>query len=170
MVLKNRQAAPPLEIDVLGGGTWRLDQAKPKNFTVIVFYRGYHCPFCKRYLTELEGRLADFAAKGIEVIAISADGQDRAEKSRTEWGLPTMKIGYGLTVDQARTWELFVSSAVREAETPTFTEPALYVVRPDGTLFASSIGSAPWARPPIAEIFNALSGAIERGTPARGEA
>jgi peroxiredoxin len=40
---------------------------------LIFVYRGLHCPICKGYLTELEGKLAEFTQTGIEVVVISGD-------------------------------------------------------------------------------------------------
>lgn len=38
-----------------------------------MFYRGLHCPICTKYLLELERLAADFASRGVQVVAISSD-------------------------------------------------------------------------------------------------
>ena len=35
-----RQQVPSLEVATVGGGTWQLADQSPKNFTMVVFYRG----------------------------------------------------------------------------------------------------------------------------------
>ncbi len=35
-----RQPVPALEVETVGGGTWRLADQSPENFTLVVFYRG----------------------------------------------------------------------------------------------------------------------------------
>jgi hypothetical protein len=51
MTAKPRQPAPPLEVKLLDGGTWRLRDAKPATFEMIVVYRDLHCPVCKTYIS-----------------------------------------------------------------------------------------------------------------------
>ena len=170
MTTKPRQPAPPLEVKLLDGSTWRLADARPDNFAMVVFYRGLHCPICKTYLNELEAKLPEFAKRGVEVIAVSMDGPERAERSRAEWGLGDLRIGCDLTADGARAWDLFISRAIRDGEPPEFSEPGLFLTKPDGTLFYASRGSAPWGRPPLDQILRGIDTATERKMPARGEA
>ncbi len=170
MTIKPRQPAPELAVDMLGGGTWRLSAAKPDAFAMIVVYRGLHCPICKTYLGELEAKLPEFAKRGVEVIAVSTDGRERAEQAKKEWGLDQLRIGYGLTLDTARAWDLFISTAIRDGEPPQFSEPGLFLTKPDGTLFYASRSSAPWGRPPFDQMLRGIDIATERKMPARGEA
>jgi peroxiredoxin len=95
MSAKTRQPAPPLETSLLDGGTWRLADAKPAAFTMIVVYRGLHCPVCKTYLGELESKLPEFEKRGVDVMAVSTDSRERAEQARAEWGLGKLKLGTG---------------------------------------------------------------------------
>lgn len=169
MTVKPRQPAPPLKATLAGGGTWTLGADKPAAFDMIVVYRGLHCPVCKTYLGELEAKLPEFAKRGINVVAISTDNQERAEKAKAEWGLNNLRVGYDLTIDNARDWDLFISSAIREGEPPQFSEPGLFLVKPDGTLFYASRGSAPWGRPPLDQMLRGIDIATERKMPARGE-
>ena len=82
MTVKPRQPAPPLEVAQLDGGVWRLSDAKPANFEMIVVYRGLHCPICKTYLGELDSKLPEFAKRGVDVIAVSTDSRERAERAK----------------------------------------------------------------------------------------
>ena len=170
MTTRPRQPAPPLEVKLLDGGTWRLGEAKPAAFEMIVVYRGLHCPVCKTYLGELEAKLPEFAKRGVDVIAISADSRERAERAKTEWGLSNLRVGCELSIANAREWELFISRAIRDGEPPEFSEPGLFLVKPDGTLFFASRGSAPWGRPPLDQMLRAIDVVAERKMPARGEA
>ncbi len=170
MTTKTRQPAPPLEIELLDGGTWRLADARPPAFTMIAVYRGLHCPICKNYLGELEAKLAEFEKRGVEVIAMSTDTRERAAQSRAEWGLDKLRIGYAMPIATAREWDLYVSAAIREGEPPQFSEPGLFLVKPDGSLFYAAQASAPWGRPPLDQILRGIDVATERKMPARGEA
>lgn len=170
MALKPRQPTPPLDIKTLDGGVWRLRESRPASFSLIVAYRGLHCPVCKTYLGDLEAKLPEFAKRGVEVIALSADSRDRAEKACAEWGLATLRLGYEMPLATAREWGLFVSRAIRDGEPPEFTEPGLFLVKPDGSLFFAAVATGPWGRPPLDQILRGIDVALERKMPARGEA
>lgn len=170
-----RQAVPDTEVVTLDGGTWKLGEQTPENFTMIVFYRGLHCPICSGYLRDLDRKLDDFASRGVGVIAISSDVEDRARQSKEKWGLERLAIGYGLTIDKAREWGLFISSgrgmtSAGVEEPDLFSEPGLYLMRPDRTLYASSVNTMPFARPNFGELLKALDFIIAKDYPARGEA
>ena len=170
MTIKPRQPAPPLEVKQLDGSPWRLHDAKPEKFEMIVVYRGLHCPVCKTYLGELETKLPEFTKRGVDVIAISTDSRERAGKAKADWGLHNLQVGCELSIASAREWELYISRSIRDGEPPEFSEPGLFLVTPDGTLFFASRGSAPWGRPPLDQMLRAVDVITERKMPARGEA
>jgi len=170
MSVKPRQAAPPLEVKLLDGSTWCLRDAAPATFQMIVVYRGLHCPLCKSYLGELEAKLPEFTSRGVDVIAVSTDSPDRAARAKAEWGLHSTRIGCELSISTARDWGLFVSRAIRDGEPPEFSEPGLFLTKPDGTLFFAAHGSAPFGRPPLDQMLRGIDIVIERKMPARGEA
>ncbi len=170
MTVKPRQPAPSLAVKLLDGSTWRLRDAKPASFEMIVVYRGLHCPVCKTYLGELETKLPEFAKRGVDVIALSTDSRERAERAKADWGLANLRIGCELSIANAREWDLFISTAIRDGEPPEFSEPGLFLTKPDGTLFFASRGSAPWGRPPLDQMLRGIDVATERKMPARGEA
>ena len=160
--------APALAVDTLAGGRWELSAQAPQNFTRGVFYRGYHCPVCKAYLQKLEGLVEQYEQAGFSVIAVSMDDAERAGKSAEEWELSKIRIGYGLSEAAARSWSLYVSKAIKEAEADIFAEPGLFWVRPDGRLYLIDISNMPWARPDLEFLFSKIPFAVEKGYPARG--
>ena len=170
MTVKPRQPAPALEVKLLDGSTWKLADAKPQAFEMIVVYRGLHCPICKTYLGDLEAKLPEFARRGVDVIAISTDSRERAERAKADWGLGNLRLGCELSIPGARAWDLYISRAIRDGEPPEFSEPGLFLVKPDGTLFYTARGSAPWGRPPFDQILRGIDVVAERKMPARGEA
>ncbi len=103
-------------------------------------------------------------------LAISTDAKERAERSRSEWSIERLAIAYGLGIEEARQWGLYISSAIKEGEPPRFAEPGLFLIRPDGTLYCSSVQTMPFARPSFAEVLQAVAFITERSYPARGEA
>ena len=98
-----------------------------------------------------------------------------AEQTKEKWGLPDLKVGYGLSIDKAREWGLYISTSrgITSAgveEPPLFAEPGLFLVRPDGTLYWASVATMPFARPHFDEIAAAIDFAVSKNYPARGEA
>ena len=169
-----RQAVPELEVATLDGDDWKLSERRPENFSLVVFYRGLHCPICARYLGDLQRRLDDLGERGVEAIAISSDGEERARKAQQDWKLGRLTIGYGLDLDVARSWGLYISTSRGKTSTGVeepalFSEPGLFLVRPDGTLYFGSVQTMPFARPSFAEILGALDFVIKTDYPARGE-
>jgi peroxiredoxin len=168
------QTVPPLRVDLAGGGSFELASDKPTNFTLVVFYRGFHCPICKTQLKDFETKLDDFVKRGVAAVAVSTDSKERAEQTRETWALSRLRIGYGLSLDTARQWGLYVSSGHGKTsagvdEPALFTEPAIYLVRPDGTLYFGSVQTMPFARPHFAEILAAIDFVVKNKYPARGE-
>lgn len=121
-VLKPRQNVPPLEVSTLKG-PWSLSSQQPDNFTMLVFYRGLHCPICSNYIKELDRMVGDFEATGVSVLALSSDNNERAQQASENWDLSNLNIGYDLSVDQARAWGLH-RSAGRGKTSIGIEEPA----------------------------------------------
>jgi peroxiredoxin len=173
--LMPRQAVPALEVELVGGGRWSLAAQQPQHFTMLVFYRGLHCPVCRKYLGELNGLVERFAVRGVNVLALSSDARERAEETKARWGLERLDVGYGLSIDAARQWGLYVSThrgktSIGIEEPALFSEPGVFLVRPDHTLYWLAIQTMPFARPHFDEILAAMDFAIDKGYPARGEA
>ena len=171
--LMPRQAVPPLTVPLAGGGTFDLASDGGDRFTMIVFYRGLHCPKCRDQLQELLKAQDDLAAAGTTILALSMDDGERAERTREEWGLSGLSIGYGVTADQARAWGLFLSSgrgvtSIGVEETKVFCEPGLFLVNADGSLYASWVQTVPFARPPVDQLLGAIRFVQEKDYPERG--
>jgi peroxiredoxin len=175
MTLMPRRPVPALELATLDGSPARLPDPAAEHFSMAVFYRGYHCPLCRRYLTELDGMMQDFAGRGVSVVVASADTRDRAEQARSEWKLEHMNLAYGLPLGDARAWGLYISTSRGKTslgieEPPRFSEPGLFLIRTDGTLYWSNVSTMPFARPHFTEILAAIDFALKHDYPARGEA
>ena len=165
-----RAAAPALSFPLMSGETWTLADQSPENFTIVVFYRGFHCPICKNYLKEIDALIDQASSQGIGVVAVSMDGTERTQKTLDETGLEKLDIGHSLPEAMARDWDLFISSA-REgsAEPEVFSEPGLFVVDPSGKIFFAQIQSAPFTRPDFGKLLGGLDFVTKNNYPARGD-
>ena len=169
-----RRAVPALTVPTVGSGPWTLAERSPEHFSMLVFYRGFHCPICATYLKQLHRLLDDFAARGVDVLALSSDAEDRAARSKEEWGLSDLTVGYDLDLAEARSWGLYVSTSRGRTSTGVvepdrFSEPGLFLVRPDGTLYFGAVQTMPFARPDFRAVLGAVDWVLENDYPARGE-
>ena len=172
--LMPRHSVPNLRFETLYGAVWDLDHQTPDQFMMVVFYRGLHCPVCQTYLKELDHLLPEFTKRGIGVVAVSSDSRDRAQTTKEKWGLKAVTIGYELSIGKAREWGLYISasrglSSSGIEEPPVFSEPGLFVMRPDRTLYWASTSTMPFVRPHFNEMIQAFDFVKKLNYPARGE-
>ncbi|MCJ7799880.1 MAG: AhpC/TSA family protein [Polaromonas sp.] len=172
--LMPRFPVPALNVALTTEGRFVLGAAPGEHFDLLVFYRGLHCPICAKYLLELERLAPEFAARGVQVVAISSDEQDRAGQMADKVKASGVKFGYGLSLRSAREWGLYISTSRGKTsigidEPALFSEPAVFIVRPDGTLYYGAVQTMPFARPPFQDLLGAIDFAIAKDYPARGE-
>ena len=169
-MLKPGEQVPKLEVTTTDGNLWKLSDQSPETFTIIDFYRGYHCPRCHVHLLDLDHKIPRFDERGCGVIAISMDPEERAQKSKQNWDVDNLTLGYGLTEEAARTWGLYLSDAFQTKETERFCEPGMFLVQPDGTLYACVYNSTPFYRSHYADVLEAIDMIRARNYPPRGTA
>jgi peroxiredoxin len=162
------EPAPDLTVPLLRGGTYRLADQRPRTLTMVVFFRGLHCPVCRAQLSELGRRLAEFEERGIEVIVVSGETRDRTGQLAREWKIEHLPLAYGLTEDQMRAWGLFISHGINDGEPELFNEPGLFLIAPDHTVYYESILSMPVGRPRVDDLLGGIDYWVAHGYPARG--
>ena len=169
-----RQTVPALDLPLTGGGRYTLGTEPGEQFDLLVFYRGLHCPLCAKYLLELERLGAEYARRGVKIVAISSDGKERASQMADKVKADHVKFAYGLSLADARKWGLYISASrgttsIGIEEPPLFSEPGVFLVRPDGTLYYGAVQTMPFSRPPFQDLLLAIDFAIDKNYPARGE-
>jgi len=172
--LMPRQPVPRLQLATLDHGPFDLAADAAPAFTLLVFYRGLHCPICLKYLLELGRLQADFEQRGVKILALSSDTPERARAMADKLKAPGLRVGHGLTLQQAREWGLYVSTSrgttsIGIEEPALFSEPGVFIVRPDGTLYYGAVQTMPFARPHFDELLAAIDFALAKNYPARGE-
>lgn len=169
-----RQKTPNLTLSTLDGTKFDLASENSARGTVICFYRGLHCPICANYLKELEKRVGDFAERGVTCIAVSSDGEERTRDMAEKIDAKDLRFGYDLPLSVARDWGLYISTSrgktsIGIEEPALFSEPGLFMVSPDMSLYYGSVQTMPFVRPHFSELVSALDFAIANNYPARGE-
>ncbi|TYC14230.1 AhpC/TSA family protein [Bizionia gelidisalsuginis] len=167
-MIKPREKTPDLNIQLVNDTTWKLSEQSPKNFTMLLFYRGKHCPVCKKQLEELQSSLSKFTERGINVVAISSDTEEVAKQTHKEWDIKDIPLGFGFPIEEARKWGLFISKGIKK-EPEHFTEPGLFILTPESTVYWESIQSMPFGRPEFKDVLNGIDYILKADYPARGE-
>jgi peroxiredoxin len=167
-MMRPASKAPSLNFETINGEKWSLSEASPKKFTMVIFYRGLHCPLCKKQLESINEEIKELNDLGVsEVVAVSGDTKERAEKAHSDWEIDNLQIGYGLDVEQMTDWGLFISKSIKSLEPELFNEPGLFLIDSSQCLFYCSTNSMPFARPGIEDLIFGLK-QIKDGYPRRG--
>ncbi|MGI9484120.1 MAG: peroxiredoxin-like family protein [Hyphomicrobiales bacterium] len=148
---------PEITVSTIDGG--ELDLGKPaenRDWSMIVVYRGKHCPICTRYLGQLEGLKDEFHQAGVDVQVVSGDPKEKAEAHMADIGV-SFPVGYGLSVEQMAKLGLYISDprSPKETDRP-FPEPGLFVINGDGNVQLLDISNGPFARPELQSVLNGL--------------
>lgn len=172
--LMPRFPVPALNLPLTNGQRFVLGANPGEKFDLLVFYRGLHCPICAKYLLELERLAPEFASRGVQVVAISSDSEERGKAMADKVNASGVKFAYGLSLRSAREWGLYISTSrgttsIGIEEPELFSEPGVFIVRPDGTLYYGATQTMPFARPQFQDLVGAIDFAVAKDYPARGE-
>ena len=159
---------PSLILNTLDNQEWSLEKNLNNNMTMIVFYRGLHCPICSDFLKLIESQLEDYKKANTNVIVVSMDSKEKAEKTKESWGLSNLNIAYDLSEEKAREWNLYISKSIKEAESDIFCEPGLFIIKQDGSLYIINTSNMPFARPDISLLPSKLLFVQDKNYPVRG--
>ncbi|WP_417689875.1 peroxiredoxin-like family protein [Roseibium sp.] len=173
-MLVPRQQVPTLSIETLSHGTFDIASDKGDFGTLVVFYRGLHCPICATYLKELERLTPEFAERGVKTIALSSDTRERTQQMAEKVGAESLRFGHSLPLETARNWGLFISTSrgttsIGIEEPALFSEPGVFLVRGNGELYFASVQTMPFVRPHFKEMLGALDFVRANDYPGRGE-
>ncbi len=169
-----RQPVPDISLVTTNGEAWKLSAQSPENFTMLVVYRGLHCPICRAYLADLQRHLGEFSDYGVDVMVTSTDSEDRVRQAQKDWKLEAVTMAHGFSLEDARSLGLYISSSngvtsTGVEEPALFGEPGLFLIRPDGTLYFGTVQTMPFARPHFSDIAKAVGFVLSKDYPARGE-
>lgn len=166
--MKPNTQVPNLHLPLINDTAWTLKSQRPEAFTLLIFYRGLHCPVCKKQLQEVAEHLDKLVERGVYVTAISMDIEKRAKKAGEEWNIPNLPVAYNLTQEQAKSYGLYLSKAISAKEPEVFSEPGMFLIKPDGTLYFSSVQNVPFTRPAMSDLIKVIDFIKKEDYPARG--
>jgi len=128
-----------------------LKDLRKKGPVVIIFYRGYWCPYCNRELQKLEDSLSLIKEKGAQLIAITPERQEgitkTIEKTKASYSIITdedskiMKaydVAYQLdtkTIDRYKTASIdLAANNGQKSDAVYLPVPAVYIIGKDGEI------------------------------------
>ncbi|MEH6346727.1 MAG: peroxiredoxin family protein [Bermanella sp.] len=160
--MKNRKftagdAFPNITLPKVGGGELTLGQPlHGYDWQLVVVYRGKHCPLCTQYLTQLDQLKENFYKIGVDIVAVSADGETKADAHIAEMGL-SFPVAYDLSIEQMQSLGLYISQPISSQETDQpFAEPGIYVINENGQVQVIDISNVPFARPDLEQLAGGL--------------
>ena len=97
--LQNGERFPDLSIRTVGGGEMTLPGDLEGFYSVILFYRGAWCPYCKAQLAAFARARASLQSIGVEVVALSVDDEavSAALVDKMRLNFP---VGFGVKADE----------------------------------------------------------------------
>jgi peroxiredoxin len=160
---------PQFKLPLVGGGDVNVgENLTAGRVTLFSCYRGIHCPFCKKHNMKLEEHLSELDQLGVDVVFVSMNDKDKAEKSTADWGIKS-KVAYGMSEAQANSLGLYVSNGVEAYGDPeVFSEPGLFMLNPEGALLFVDISNAPFLRPDVPHLIAGLEYVLRKSYPIRG--
>lgn len=81
------RAAPALTGHLADGGSYELPRRSVMP-TVLLFFRGSYCPLCVDRMRDLAAYAGAYAAAGVQVVAVTLDAPDVAQRTAHDLDLP----------------------------------------------------------------------------------
>lgn len=144
--------APQLVLPTTDGALWSLFEQTPRNYTLLIAYRGWDSPLCRTYLGSLSRLERRFRSQGVQPVVLSSDSLDGAQRTKKHWGLEEVTVAYGMRRENAERWGLFVEGQGDSL----VVQPGLFLVSRDHVLRYASIQSSPFGRPQLSTVAAAL--------------
>ena len=128
---------PRLSLKTASDNNLILPDGLETPLTIVLFYRGYWWPFCRRLLKGYEERREALKEQGVSVIAASVDDESKTSEVATELGFP---VAWGVSREDGEKigawWE-----PVRNC-----MQPSEFVLRKNGKVLFSNYSNSPVGR------------------------
>lgn len=146
MTNRTGELLPEFTVQLLNGAMWRSQDQPVGTMSLLTIYRGMWCGQCKKQLQALERLNDEFASRGVDVVAVSADTKTRARSMANDYALHKLNIGFDVSIASARAMGVFISKQEKTIEMPLFCEPATFLINKETKLQAAWIASTAFAR------------------------
>lgn len=145
--------APAFALKAADGAEVSLGGLLEKGPVALVFYRSVDwCPFCITQMKELQGRLTDFSAAGLQVVGISYDAHETLVRAAAKHGLTmTLLSDAGSTAIDA----YGIRNEALTGRAAGVPHPTVFVVDQEGVIREKLQREGHRARPEADEIIAA---------------
>jgi peroxiredoxin len=163
--------APNFTAITHAGNKTDLKKLTKNGPVVLIFYRGYWCPFCNKELNNLNDSLSAIQAKGATVVAISpekyASVNKTIEKTKASFDIisdtsNTILKQYGVnftvddkTVEKYKTYGIDFASVNGNSDN-TLPVPAVFIIDKNGTFKYLHFDTDYRKRPSVKELLENL--------------
>ena len=163
--------APDFKAKDQNGKTVQLKDLRKKGKVVLVFYRGQWCPYCSKYLSQLNDSLKAIEGMGATVVAITPETSENVAKTvgKTKASFPVLS-DEGLKIMKAydvefevpeNTLTRYKNSGLNIAENNGTNGnflpiPATYIIDKEGNITYRFFNADYKKRPSVAEILKNL--------------
>ncbi|MER3464700.1 MAG: alkyl hydroperoxide reductase [Chitinophagaceae bacterium] len=164
--------APDFKATDQNGMEINLKDLRKKGPVVILFYRGYWCPYCNKELTRFQDSLGLITAKGAQLIAITPEQAAGVAKTieKTKASFPIIsdkdmtiiKSYEGLFDVDEKTRMRYKSFGIdlyennAQKDKASLPVPAIYVINRDGSVTYRYFDADYKKRPWVSEILAAI--------------
>lgn len=153
------------------GNQLNLSKVIENGPVVLIFYRGYWCPYCNKHLSQLQDSLQLILDKGASVIAISPELPEFAEKTISKTGasfsiisdtthqiMKDYKVDYAVSKGKAFMYKVFGMNIEKTNgdDSNTLPVPATYIIDINGKIKYVHFKSDYKKRASISEILKNL--------------
>jgi peroxiredoxin len=149
--------APDFTLARYGGGTTTLSGFRGEKNVVLVFFRGFWCPYCITQLTELRSLLDAELKKDTELIVVSVDDEDETRMTVSRVGKDGNEPDFVFLSDPDHKvidrYGIFNPNGGRRGPLP---HPAAYVIDKSGVVRWLDVQTDYKVRPTNAMILDAL--------------
>lgn len=122
--LKKGDMAPDFSVKDQDGKTFQLSEALKKGPVVLFFYRGDWCPYCNRYISNIQDSLHMITEKEASVAGISPDSPEGIE-STTEKTAAAFPLLHDADLKISKAYKTYTEGS-------SLPVPATYVIGRDG--------------------------------------
>jgi peroxiredoxin len=166
------QYAPDFSGKDQNGNLFNLKSSLAKGSVVLVFYRGEWCPYCNKYLSELEQSLTELTKKGASVVAVTPELPQYIDKSveKTKASFPILHdnglkimqsydVAYKLddkTANKYKRFKIDLNEINGDVNKENLPVPAVYVVNQQGVIVYRFFDPDYTNRAPISVIMKYL--------------
>jgi len=137
-----------LELDLLTIGRVSFKQLYQQGPVIIIFYRGYWCPVCNKYLKNLVDSVPILEEAGAKLIAISPNLPENVQKTQEKYEstlhfaldtsgalMQAFKVQFAVTSSYQKKIKTFLSTDIAEAngqEDAYLPVPATFIINRQG--------------------------------------